>query len=501
MTKTAVIYARYSSDSQSEQSIEGQLRVCEEYAKTHEILILDTYIDRAMTGTNDNRPDFQRMIKDSNAKKWDYVLCYKLDRFSRNKYEMAMHKKTLKDNGIRVLSATEYIPDSPEGIILESMLEGYAEFYSAELSQKIRRGNNESRRKGNLTGGRVPFGYKREGKKAVIDEENAAVVRYIFEESSKGVYIKDIIAELERKGITYYGKKFVKQTVYKLLANERYSGIYTYNGEVFDNIYPRIVPQDIFDTVQKKIQTNKYGKKPVEVDYLLRHKVKCGYCGSSIIAESGTSQNGNKKYYYKCRSSKNGNGCHSTAIPKDILESLVLENVISALTSENINEIIENLLLMQEQQAKSNMVLNLLQKEKRQTETGIDNIMSAILKGVVTETTTAKLKEFEAKKKELERQILVEQSKTAVKLTESRLREYFETGIQLEGKKLINYFIKEVVLYDDRIDIIYNNPLTYSPDYENGQGFSFYSKEIRHIYKIAQRKDCVIYNFKIVMRI
>lgn len=102
MTKTAVIYARYSSDSQSEQSIEGQLRVCEEYAKTHEILILDTYIDRAMTGTNDNRPDFQRMIKDSNAKKWDYVLCYKLDRFSRNKYEMAMHKKTLKDNGIRV---------------------------------------------------------------------------------------------------------------------------------------------------------------------------------------------------------------------------------------------------------------------------------------------------------------------------------------------------------------------------------------------------------------
>lgn len=123
--KTAVIYARYSSDSQTEQSIEGQLRVCEEYARTHEILILNTYIDRAMTGTNDNRPDFQKMIKDSNAKKWDYVLCYKLDRFSRNKYEMAMHKKTLKDNGIRVISATEFIPDSPEGIILESMLEGY----------------------------------------------------------------------------------------------------------------------------------------------------------------------------------------------------------------------------------------------------------------------------------------------------------------------------------------------------------------------------------------
>ena len=123
--KTAVIYARYSSENQTEQSIEGQLRVCSEYAKSHDILILDTYIDRAMTGTNDNRADFQRMIKDSNRREWNYVLVYKLDRFSRNKYEMAMHKKTLKDNGANVLSATDFIPDTPEGIIFESMLEGF----------------------------------------------------------------------------------------------------------------------------------------------------------------------------------------------------------------------------------------------------------------------------------------------------------------------------------------------------------------------------------------
>ena len=123
--KTAVIYARYSSDSQTEQSIDGQLRVCTEYAKNNDILILDTYIDRAMTGTNDNRPDFQRMIKDSAKKNWDYVLVYKLDRFSRNKYETVIHKKTLRDNGVKVLSAMENIPDTPEGIILESLLEGF----------------------------------------------------------------------------------------------------------------------------------------------------------------------------------------------------------------------------------------------------------------------------------------------------------------------------------------------------------------------------------------
>ena len=153
------LYLRFSSERQREQSIEGQLRVCQEYAKNNDILLLDTYIDRAMTGTNDNRADFQRMLKDSARNHWDYVLVYKIDRFSRNKYETAIHKKTLKDNGTRLLSATEYIPDSPEGIILESMLEGYAEYYSAELSQKIRRGMNESRQKGNYTGGYVLYGY------------------------------------------------------------------------------------------------------------------------------------------------------------------------------------------------------------------------------------------------------------------------------------------------------------------------------------------------------
>ena len=128
----AVIYARYSSDTQTEQSIEGQLRVCQQYAKANNILIVGTYIDRAMTGTNDLRPDFQRMIKDSSKHQWDMVLVYKLDRFSRNKYEMAIHRKQLKDNGVKILSAMENIPETPEGILLESLLEGMNQYYSAD---------------------------------------------------------------------------------------------------------------------------------------------------------------------------------------------------------------------------------------------------------------------------------------------------------------------------------------------------------------------------------
>ena len=120
-----VIYARYSSDRQTEQSIDGQIHVCMEYAERNDIVIVGTYIDRAMTGTNDNREQFQKMLKDSDKKPFDYVLVYKLDRFSRNKYEMAIHRKHLKDNGIKILSAMENIPDTPEGILLESLLEGY----------------------------------------------------------------------------------------------------------------------------------------------------------------------------------------------------------------------------------------------------------------------------------------------------------------------------------------------------------------------------------------
>lgn len=195
--KTSIIYARYSSERQTEQSIEGQLRVCQEYAKRENIVVVGTYIDRAMTGTNDNRADFQRMIKDSGRREWDYIIVYKLDRFSRDKYATAIYKKTLKDNGVKLLSATECIPDTPEGIIVESLIEGMGQFYSVELSQKVRRGMNESRRKGNFTGGYLIYGYKVENKKILIDEDKAEIVRQIFDKFLQGVPVMEIIGDLK----------------------------------------------------------------------------------------------------------------------------------------------------------------------------------------------------------------------------------------------------------------------------------------------------------------
>ncbi len=498
--KTAVIYARYSSDSQTEQSIDGQLRVCTEYAKSHDILILDTYIDRAMTGTNDNRPDFQRMIKESNRKQWNYVIVYKFDRFSRNKYETAMHKKTLKDNGVKVVSATEFVPDTPEGIIFESMLEGYAEYYSAELSQKIRRGNNESRRKGNLTGGKIPYGYKNENKKAVVIPEEAEIVRYIYEQYSIGVYVKDIIAELNSKGLLHKGKPFAKNTVYGILSNERYSGIYRHNDEVFTNIYPQIVPSDIFSVVRAKIDCNKFGKRSNDIVYLLKDKIRCGYCGKSIIGDNGTAKNGERKYYYTCCGrKKKTTDCHKQAIRKDILEKIILESVIEQIQKANsLDYIVNGLMQEQERQSQANVVLNLLLKEQRTTENSINNIMTAIENGGTTNTAMKRMRELESRQEELQRQILIEQSKTAVQLTESQIREFYVQALELEPKLLINYLVKQITLYDDRIEIEFNSPIKQSPD-NNNRGFLLCSKTVKLSFKVPFRTNLMQYEFEIEM--
>ena len=474
--KTAVIYARYSSSNQTEQSIEGQLRVCNEYAAREGIVVLDTYIDRAMTGTNDNRADFQRMIKDSGKREWEHVIVYKLDRFSRDKYATAVHKKTLKDNGVKLLSATECIPDTPEGIIMESLIEGMGQYYSEELSQKVRRGMNETMQKGNFTGGHLLYGYSVENKKVIIDEEKAEIVRYIFEQYSVGVYVEDIIADLTAKGVYNRGKPFARNTVYKMLKNEKYSGIYRLGDEVFENMYPQIVTPTIFEIVREKVKVNQYGKRSLDVVYLLRNKMKCGYCGQSMNAECGTSKNGQRKHYYKCFGRKRNSGCKKKMIQKDLLEKLVIEAIITVLSNhENKETLISAVLKQQERRIAQNSILKILLREQKQVNNALENMVAAIEQGVITNTTTKRLKELETRLEDLERQILIERSKNAVKVPESAIREYYDEALTLGAEQLINYLIKDIVLYDDKIEIHFNKPTRTSPD--ESQGFSIYTEK------------------------
>lgn len=205
VSKAAVIYARYSSERQNEQSIEGQIRIIKAFAEREGYNIIDSYIDKAITGRTDDRPSFQKMIEGSKSHTFRYVLVYKLDRFSRSRYDSAIYKKILSDNGVRVISATENIGENPEGIILEAILEGYSEYYSKELAQKIIRGNYDSRSKGLFTGGRVIYGYRIVDRRYVIEENEAEIVKRIFDEVINKRKLVDIAKGLNDSGIPYVG--------------------------------------------------------------------------------------------------------------------------------------------------------------------------------------------------------------------------------------------------------------------------------------------------------
>lgn len=325
----AVIYARYSSDSQREESIEGQLRECQEYAERNGITILGTYIDRAMSAKTDHRPDFQRMIKDSGKGLFDVVIVWKLDRFARNRYDSAHYKSVLRKNGVKVVSAKEAIAEDSTGILLESLLEGYAEFYSAELSEKVIRGMTDNALKTKYNGGGVPIGY-------VIDQEQhyqldpvtAPVVREAFDRYDKGATMKELTDYLFEKGLrSKSGNRLKIDVVARMLKNRRYIGEYSYRDILKEGAIPAIVSQDVFDRVQERMAKNKKAparKKAKAEEYLLTTKLFCGYCGAPMVGESGTSRTNTVHRYYKCVTAKKKQGCHKKTVKKDWIEDLIV---------------------------------------------------------------------------------------------------------------------------------------------------------------------------------
>ena len=473
--KTAVIYARYSSDAQTEQSIEGQLRVCEEYAARNDIIILHTYIDRAMTGTNDLRPDFQKMLKDSAKKEWDYVLVYKLDRFSRDKYETAVHKRTLKNNGVKVLSAMENIPDGPEGIILEALLEGMSQYYSAELSQKVKRGMRENRRKGLFQGGGVLYGYKVEDHRLQIDEEKAEVVRFIYEQYAAGVYVKDIITELTARGILYHNAPFAKSTVYRILQSDKYTGVYYHEDERVDNMYPQIIPFALFEKVRIKGRINQRGKSSSRAIYLLRNRMICGYCGHHVNADTGTAKNGDVARYYKCYGRKeNQNGCQLKMRRKEVLEEAIVEAIIRELSRpEELDRLISTLLDIQEKHFGENIRLKHLEREKEKTADAIRNLVSVMESGMATHATVKRLQELEEQAASLERQIYLEKCKISEKVPEEKMRAFYIEALKKEARLIIDNLVSKVVLYNDKVEIYLTTPLREGPGESQGLSFAF----------------------------
>ena len=275
--KSAVIYARYSSHNQREESIEGQIRECKRYAQINDVTIIAEYADRAISGKSDNRAEFQRMIRDAEKGRFGLVIVYKLDRFARNRYDSAMYKARLKKCGVKVVSATEQLSDSPEGIILEAMLEGMAEYYSANLSQNIKRGMMDNALKGLATGGGRCLGYYTgPDKKYYIDEAGASTVRMIYEMYDQGHTYAHIVETLNNQGRkTYKGAPFNKNSLGKILHNRRYIGDYVWGDIVQEGGMPQIVDRDLWERVQRKLNRKQKASARArgEYDYILSGKL------------------------------------------------------------------------------------------------------------------------------------------------------------------------------------------------------------------------------------
>ena len=467
MKKKAVIYARFSSHAQTEQSIEGQLRECYDFAKRNDITIIAEYIDRALTGTSDKRPQFLKMIDDSKKKHFEYVLVYQLDRFARNRYDSANYKAKLKKNGVRVLSAKENISDDASGILIEGVLESMAEYYSAELSQKTKRGVKESLLKGHFIGGYTLLGYNIVNKKWVVNPEEAEIVRDVFNRYRNGEKGKAIIDRLNGQGIKpKNGKAFTMMGICRMIRNEKYIGIVTVDGTTYLDVVPPIVDKRLFKECNLIMDGHKHRQREVyhENPYILSGKMYCGYCGNTITAETGTSHNGRVYHYYKCFGRKSDkNSCSKKNVKQDYIESVVFGATVEyVLTPKVIDKIAKTVVDNFNAEIEKPTALLAFEKDLKTVKKSIDKILTAIEEGIYTKSTKEKLLSLEATQEDLEAKIAVEKAKQIkpLELVDVRTflnyyaRKQYENG--QEKNEFFNSFINRVFLFDDKVIILYN---------------------------------------------
>ena len=460
---TAVIYARYSSDNQREESIEGQIRECTAYAEKNGITVVKHYIDRAISAKTDNRPEFQQMIKDSEKRLFDIVLVWKLDRFARNRYDSAHYEYQLERNHVKLVSATEPISDSPAGIMVKSMLTGMAEYYSAELSEKVVRGMTENVLKGKYNGGTIPIGFKVDEEKFFqIDPLKAPFVVEAFRRYNEGATMKELMNWLNDSGVTTNrNQKFTYNSIQTLLTNRRYIGENRFKDIVMPDSIPVIIEKELFDSVQDKIAKNRRApaRHKAEDDYLLTTKLFCGMCGAMMFGECGTSRNKNVHHYYKCANAKRTKTCKKKTVRKEWLEDLVVNETMKMIRDDDsIQSIVDAVMILQEQE---NTVLPLLEKQMKDIENGIENLLNAIQAGVLTSSTKGRLEKLEAQQKELEIRIAEEKlakpkvSADFVKFWLTNFRK-LDPNVKSHRETLINTFVNAVYLYDEKVLITFN---------------------------------------------
>lgn len=411
-TERLVAYYRYSGGSgQTEQSIEGQRRDCKAWAKAHGLTIEYEYIDRHISGKTDNRKQFQRMMEDSDKHAFTALICWKTDRLARNRYDSAIYKNRLRKNGVKIYYAAESSVDGPEGIILEGLMESLAEYYSAELSQKLRRGLRESALKCHTLGGYRMLGLtSNKNHEYVIKEDEAPTVRYIFEQYAAGKPAAAIVADLNAKGLrTSTGGTFNKNSIIRIITNERYLGTYVSkaHGVHVENAFPAIIDRALWNKVQEKLKFNRARRTPRagRARYMLSGKLYCQLCGKPMHGDCGTG-NGGKYFYYIC-SQRTTHKCEKASIGRDFLENLVVSATADhILAPGKLEEIADRVVSIQlADQDRENPEKDMLESELADVFRKQEHIMDAIEEGSGSARLSARLHELEERESDLRSQL------------------------------------------------------------------------------------------------
>jgi DNA invertase Pin-like site-specific DNA recombinase len=456
-----VIYARFSSHSQNEQSIEGQLKVCYEFAERNGYKVITEYIDRALSGTSDARPEFQRMIADSAKRQFKAVLVYQLDRFARNRYDSATYKSKLKKHGVRVISARENITDDASGILIEGVLESMAEYYSVELGQKIKRGMALNAEKCLYNGSGLALGYSvDEQKRFILNKEEVPIVRKIFEMYLAGSTMADIIRYLNVCQVkTSRGNEYGKNSIRKILTNKRYCGYYKYQDTEIPNGVPRIIDDDTFAQVQTMMERNKKAParaKAVEDNYILTTKMFCD-CGAAMVGVSGTSQNGSFHQYYQCVTNRRRGNCKQKMVRKAYIEDKVIEETRKILTPEYIDKIANSVVAASEKE-RNTETLKRLNRLLRENETATANLIKALEAGKAVDVISTQIEKRQAEKAELEVQLAKEKLQRP-QLEYGKVKFFFEKFAKGDPnnidyrRSLVDVFIGRVELGPDTLRI------------------------------------------------
>lgn len=491
----AAIYARYSSDNQREESIDAQIFEIREYADKHNISIVKVYTDEARSATTDDRPSFLQMIQDSKLGLFNAVLIHKLDRFARNRYDSAIYKRELRRAGIKLISITEKLDDSPESIILESVLEGVAEYYSKNLAREAMKGLKENARHCRHNGGRPPLGLDvdPDTKQYNISSNQREVeaVKLIFILYDQGWGYDSIIEELKLKGYkTKGGRSFAKNGLYEILRNEKYIGTYIYNRSApktegkrnhhrsksqeeiirFDDAFPALIDKELFWRVQAKMDKRKHvrARNKAKVNYLVAGLVYCGECSGAMVGNSKSylKADGPVRYsYYECNYRDRKKDCDNPMIKKEYVDNFVLDELHKKIfNQDNLPTLVKKINEYNvKRSSESQSELALLTKELEGVTNQISNLVDAIASGAIQFTSIMdKLKKLENSKANLESRLIEmnNKMKTAsinegmVKSYLDQHRQYIENKDFDACKQFISQYVEKVIIYKDEIEVI-----------------------------------------------